>query len=232
MAVNFFLRVIRSTLEGRFFSLLAAILVYLAVGPILDKTIQFRFLFDIFFSTILLAGVFAVSQKKRSAVIALSLAIPALLAVWARELSGGIAIEIFSSSLSILFFGYTLIVLLAFILNSTRVTPDVIFAALIGYLLMGLMWASIYSLIDTITPGSFNVLQNWVENPRLVYLFFSYVTLTTLGYGDISPLTAPAYSFSILEAIIGQIYLTVLIARLVGMHITNPNGGSHNGSGR
>ena len=130
------------------------------------------------------------------------------------------------------FLSYTLIVLLSFLLKSKRVTPDVIYAALIGYLLMGLMWAGIYSLIDTITPGSFDVLHGWSENPRLVYLYFSYVTLTTLGYGDITPLTALAYSFSILEAIIGQIYLTVLVARLVGMHITNPNGGSPNGSDR
>jgi len=232
MPVKYIPQVIRNTLEGRFFSLLVAIIVYLVVGPVLDKTIEYRFFFDIFFSAILLAGIFAVSQKKRSTVIAFSLAIPTLLAVWTREYTGGIAIEIISSGLNFLFFSYTLIVLLAFILNSTMVTHNVIYAALIGYLLMGLMWASIYSLIDTITPGSFNVLQSWVEDPRLVYLYFSYVTLTTLGYGDISPLTAPAYSFSILEAIIGQIYLTVLIARLVGMHITNPNGGSHNGSGR
>ncbi len=232
MPVKFLPRVIRHTLEGRFLSLLAAILVYLAFGPVLEKTKEFKFFLDIFFSIILMAGIFAVSQKKRSTVIALSLAIPTLVAIWTREFSGGITIEVFSSALSIIFFSYTLIVLLSFLLKSKRVTPDVIYAALIGYLLMGLMWASIYSLIDTITPGSFSVLQGWTENPRLVHLYFSYVTLTTLGYGDISPLTAPAYSFSILEAIIGQIYLTVLVARLVGMHITNPNGGSHNGSDR
>ena len=209
-----------------------AILVYLAIGPVLGKTKEFKFFLDIFFSIILLAGIVAVSQKKRSTVVAFSLAIPTLLVVWARESTGGIAVEIISSALIILFFSYTLTVLLAFILNSTMVTRHVIYAALIGYLLMGLLWASIYSLIDTIMPGSFNVLQNWIEDPRLVHLYFSYVTLTTLGYGDISPLTAPAYSFSILEAIIGQIYLTVLIARLVAMHITHSDKGSRRGMDR
>ena len=232
MPVKFLPRVIHHTLEGRFLSLLAAILVYLAVGPVFENNKEFKFILDIFFSIILIAGIFAVSQKKRSTVIALSLAIPTLVAIWTRELTGGITIEVFSSALSVTFLSYTLIVLLSFLLKSKRVTPDVIYAALIGYLLMGLMWAGIYSLIDTITPGSFDVLHGWSENPRLVYLYFSYVTLTTLGYGDITPLTALAYSFSILEAIIGQIYLTVLVARLVGMHITNPNGGSPNGSDR
>ena len=232
MPVKLLPRVIRNTLEGRFLSLLAAILVYLAIGPVLDKTKEFKFFLDIFFSIILLAGIFAVSQKKRSTIIAFTLAIPSLMTVWLRELTGGIALEITSSVLTTLFFGYAVIVLLAFILNSTRVTHNVIYAALIGYLIMGLMWASIYSLIDTITPGSFKALQSSIDNPRLIYLYFSYVTLTTLGYGDISPLTAPAYSFSILEAIIGQIYLTVLIARLVAMHITHSDRGSRNGLDR
>jgi diacylglycerol kinase len=232
MPVKLLPRVIRNTLEGRFLSLLAAILVYLAIGPVLDKTKEFKFFLDIFFSIILLAGIFAVSQKKRSTIIAFTFAIPSLVTVWLRELTGGIALEITSSVLTTLFFGYAVIVLLAFILNSTRVTHNVIYAALIGYLIMGLMWASIYSLIDTITPGSFKALQSSIDNPRLIYLYFSYVTLTTLGYGDISPLTAPAYSFSILEAIIGQIYLTVLIARLVAMHITHSDRGSRNGLDR
>ena len=232
MPVKLLPRVIRNTLEGRFLSLLAAILVYLAIGPVLDKTKEFKFFLDIFFSIILLAGIFAVSQKKRSTIIAFTLAIPSIVTVWLRELTGGIALEITSSVLTTLFFGYAVIVLLAFILNNTRVTHNVIYAALIGYLIMGLMWASIYSLIDTITPGSFKALQSSIDNPRLIYLYFSYVTLTTLGYGDISPLTAPAYSFSILEAIIGQIYLTVLIARLVAMHITHSDRGSRNGLDR
>ncbi len=232
MPVKLLPRVIRNTLEGRFLSLLAAILVYLAIGPVLDKTKEFKFFLDIFFSIILLAGIFAVSQKKRSTIIAFTLAIPSLMTVWLRELTGGIALEITSSVFTTLFFGYAVIVLLAFILNSTRVTHNVIYAALIGYLIMGLMWASIYSLIDTITPGSFKALQSSIDNPRLIYLYFSYVTLTTLGYGDISPLTAPAYSFSILEAIIGQIYLTVLIARLVAMHIIHSDRGSRNGLDR
>jgi hypothetical protein len=232
MPVKLLPRVIRDTLEGRFLFLLVAILVYLAIGPVLDKTKEFKFFLDIFFSIILLAGIYAVSQKKRNTVIAFTLAIPSLLTVWLRELTGGIALEMTSSVLITLFFGYAVIVLLAFILNSTRVTHNVIYAALIGYLIMGLMWANIYSLIDTITPGSFKALQSSIDNPRLIYLYFSYVTLTTLGYGDISPLTAPAYSFSILEAIIGQIYLTVLIARLVAMHITHSDRGSRNGLDR
>ena len=224
--MRFLPQVIKHTLEGRFLYLLVAILVFLAVGPILTDMTGFRLILDIFFSAILLSAIYAVSQKKRDTVIAFALVIPTLVTFWMRDITSGVSFQIVSEVFGSLFFGFTIIVLVKFILKSPKITRHVIYAALIAYLLMGMMWASIYELIDTIEPGSFSLVQGWIDNPRLIYLYFSYVTLTTLGYGDITPLTAPAYSVSILEAIIGQIYITVLIARLVSMHI------SHSGKDR
>jgi hypothetical protein len=232
MPVKFLPRFFQNILEGRFSSLLIALIVYLTVGPILYEILELRFLLDIFFSAILLAGIYAVSQKRSHTAIAFTLAVPALLAVWLREITGSIVFEIAGSVLIILFLGYTLVRIISFLLDSRRVTRHVIYAALTGYLIMGLIWASIYSLIDATDPGSFDVVQGWIGSPRLVYLYFSFVTLTTLGYGDITPLTAPAYSFSILEATIGQIYLTVLVARLVGIHITHSDGSRQSDSGK
>ena len=219
--MKFVPKIFKHTLEGRFLYLLVTILIFLGVGPLLADLTGFRLLLDIFFSAILLTAIYAVSQNKRHTVIAFALAIPTLLTFWLRDFTSGAAMKIASEVLSGLFFGLTITVLVKFILKSPKITRHVIYAALIAYLLMGIMWASIYELIDIIEPGSFSLVQGWIDNPRLIYLYFSYVTLTTLGYGDVTPLTAPAYSISILEAIIGQIYITVLIARLVGMHITH-----------
>lgn len=230
--VKFVPKIIKHTLEGRFLYLLVTILIFLGVGPLLSDITGFRLLLDIFFSAILLSAIYAVSQKKRDTVIAFALAIPALLAFWLRDVTGGVALDVASEIFGSLFFGYTIIVLLNFILNSSKITRHVIHAALIGYLLMGMMWASIYQLVDTIAPGSFSLVQGWTDNPRLIYLYFSYVTLTTLGYGDITPLTAPAYSISIIEAIIGQIYITVLIARLVAIQISHSGKDRQSGSDR
>lgn len=232
MPVRFLPRFFQNILEGRFLSLLIALFVYLTVAPSLYRIPEFRILLDVFFSVILLAGIYAVSQKRSHTVIAFTLAVPALLAVWLRESTGNIVIEVAGSVLTILFLGYTVVRIISFLLESKRVTRHVIYAALTGYLIVGLMWASIYSLIDATAPGSFDVGQGWIDSPRLVYLYFSFVTLTTLGYGDITPLTPPAYSFSILEAAIGQIYLTVLVARLVGMHITRTDRKRQSDSGQ
>lgn len=70
---------------------------------------------------------------------------------------------------------------------------------------------------ETFQPGSFQMPQGTINQATFTY--YSYVTLTTLGYGDITPISTPARSLALLEAMMGQLYLAVLIARLVGIHI-------------
>ncbi len=89
--------------------------------------------------------------------------------------------------------------------------------------MIGIMWAGIYALLSKIDPSSFIIGSFERKDPNFIYAYYSFVTLTTLGYGDIAPMTDIAYSLAILEAIIGQLFLTVLIARLVALHITHSN---------
>lgn len=112
------------------------------------------------------------------------------------------------------------------VLFSGPIDWNKIVGAICIYLLMGLVWALCYLLIAQATPGAFNGLEQlpWYENFADVS-YYSYVTLTTLGYGDITPINAFARSLAYLEAATGQIYLTVLIASLVGIHITTSGKG-------
>ena len=68
-------------------------------------------------------------------------------------------------------------------------------------------------------PGSFAIPQGMGEETRFTFIYYSFVTITTLGYGDVTPVADVAKSFSFIEAVVGQIYLVVLVARLVGIHI-------------
>ena len=92
---------------------------------------------------------------------------------------------------------------------------------MVCFLLLGLCWAFIYALIEVLNPGSFSVASITTAGSSSAYTYFSFVTLTTLGYGDISPVAQVARSFAILEAITGQMYLAVLVARLVGTQIAH-----------
>jgi hypothetical protein len=136
-------------------------------------------------------------------------------------------------ALTFLILAFTTLTILSAILRNSQVTLETLKAAICVYLLFGLVWVFLFALIDEVHPHSFRVRR--IEStgsfdhppvsesfPRLIY--FSYATLTTLGYGDILPVSGPAQAFSYLEAIVGQLYLTVLIARLVGMHITQSSG--------
>lgn len=119
-----------------------------------------------------------------------------------------------------MFIGYAIYGLLRFILASEEVTREVLFAAVIIYLLMALMWSFAYMVLETLVSGSFNIPQSGFEVRQFAFLYYGFVTITTLGYGDITPLSHQAGALTILEAIVGQIYLVVLVAFLVGMFVS------------
>ena len=119
----------------------------------------------------------------------------------------------------ILFFGYISGIIVIHLFTEQEITPDLVVGSVCGYFLVGIMWAFVYAAIEIISPGSLHLPQEGYHDFSN-FSYYSFVTLTTLGYGDILPLTSPARNFAILEAIIGQIYLTVLVARLVGIHIS------------
>lgn len=103
------------------------------------------------------------------------------------------------------------------------VTLDTIAGAACVYMLIGVFWASAYALLEHLRPGSFVIPDDWrlpgnQFGPALV--FFSYVTLTTVGYGDIRPMGPAAGGMAVVEAIVGQLFLAITIARLVGQHLS------------
>jgi len=123
-------------------------------------------------------------------------------------------------------------VLVFFFLSCSLAVYDVLFGGVIDinrlvgagciYLLSGSMWGIVYFLLSVISPGSFDgiVGETWSEQLN-EFTYHSFVTLTTLGYGDIVPVAPVARTLTYLEAVLGQMYLTVLVAALVGMHIAN-----------
>ena len=117
----------------------------------------------------------------------------------------------------VLFFGFTTAVLLYHVLADREVTADTLYGAVCVYLLSGVMWASLYGLVELLQPHAFQA-SSGQGVTRSDLLFFSFVTLTTLGYGDITPVTSPARSLAVVEAVFGVLYNALLIARLVGLY--------------
>jgi len=104
----------------------------------------------------------------------------------------------------------------------TVVDVNKIIGAVCIYLMIGIIWAIFYFFLNVLKPGSFSGITTTAMQEQLSeFMYYSFVTLTTLGYGDIIPTEPLARTFSFLEAVLGQIYLTVLVAALVGMHISH-----------
>lgn len=199
--------------------LLAAILSMIIGSPFLDDVFHYAVIPDIFITLIFVLGIYAISQKKLYIYIALVLAIPMFISVWSFYLYKMPMLLVIGQLFGALFTGFVICLLINFIFNEKEITKEVIFAAVVVYLLMALMWTFAYQIMDYFHPGSFSGPES-ASRDHFQYLYFSFVTITTLGYGDIAPLTPKASSLVILEALTGQIYLVVLVAWLVGMHVS------------
>ncbi len=206
--------------EQRFLFLLISILLLLLISPLLKGLVHIKILLDIFFSMVFIFAVDAIRQDRKHLIIAIVLALPMLLVIWAGHFVEMYVLSITGNFFGITFFVYMIITILTHIFQQDRINREVIFAAVVVYLLMGVLWAFVYGAVEQIQPNSFSGIADAIGDKRFVFLYYSFVTLTTLGYGDISPITSVASSMAILEAIIGQLYLVVQIAWLVGLRVS------------
>jgi hypothetical protein len=203
---------------GRFFFLLISMVLMFALRPFLESFVRISYLMDIFFIVVFLSAVYAISQKRSTFILALVMALLIEILIWLGHLTDISSLRTIGNFLAILFIGYTATVILSYLFTEDEITSDVIMGAICVYFLIGLAWAFIFFTLELFQPGSFQMPQGQgIDLSHFSY--YSYVTLTTLGYGDITPISTQARSLALLEAIMGQLYLAILVARLVGIHI-------------
>jgi voltage-gated potassium channel len=184
-------------------------------------------LFRLVYTVIYFSALF--SMKKRSYYI-IGLFLFTLLVEWISGLFDLDIIRIISKGVNIIFFLIVVIMLIKQIATSRNVTPAVILGSLAGYLLLGLIYSIFVNIILVVDPGAFNVLlPNSSNNNEMmntsIPLYYSYVTLATVGYGDIVPLKPYTRSLATWIAITGQFYIAIIVALLVGKFASQQNSG-------
>jgi len=192
----------------------------LIIVPLADEFVRLRMLMDIFWSAIFIAVIYAVSQKKHHILVGVLLALPMLGSIWSRYFVQYSALEVVGGLCGAAFFIFAIIQILIFVYTQKEVTRDLIAGAAIVYLLMALAWSFLFGVVESLNPGSFSIPDIEGISTSRSFLYYSFVTITTLGYGDITPVTSLARSLCILEAVIGQLYLVVQVAWLVGVHVS------------
>jgi voltage-gated potassium channel Kch len=213
---------------GRFGVLLVALVAFLVVLPFFPGSGAGGALLRLGWSVVILAGLLTASRNRKALWIALVIAIPVLVLRWTADHSDLPALRIAEPLSSALFLAFTAGVILKSIFFERRVTLDEILGGVIVYLLIGVVWGQLHHALELAHPGAYLLgdvalvatASGADENPVLTFLYYSFTTLTTLGYGDIRPVTHAARMLSTSEALIGQLYVAILIARLVGSHIS------------
>jgi len=211
--------------------LLAALLALLVLYPLVEAFVLVRGLLDLTFTVVLLGALLSVGPHPMAVRLVGTLTVVALAGRWLPYLWEASSTPFSRFVPSAAVFAVSAGMLLVRTLQARRVTVATIAGALAVYLLMGLLWAHGYYLLDVASPEalSLGLSGEDVEQTRFgACVYFSYVTLTTLGYGDMAPISSVARSLAMTEAIAGQFYVAVLIARLVGIHaatVTRGDGG-------
>jgi voltage-gated potassium channel Kch len=207
----------------RFSWLLLALLVFLVIVPIADdlSIASKPVIRALGFSSIVLIGIWSLRGGGRLYYLGIFFVIAALVTnILAANLASPLYLYASFASL----FGFLLVAIaytLGHVARGTDINVNRLIGAVCIYLLLGVIWAVAYTAIEIIAPGSFKGFaptlgRGWDSE----WLYFSFVTMTTLGYGDISPVSATAKVLAYFQAVFGQFYIAILVAGLVSGFIS------------
>lgn len=204
-------------------SQVALILVY----PLLGEYWSINFLLGAFLVLALYGGISVTLSKPSEMWIAIALGLIFVGSYWLGEALEHHGFRVWGRLWGTAFFWFVAVIMTRHVFfKQSRVDTDLIFGAVSIYLLIGSGFGELFGALAVADPGSFNGVDFDGDNDKLArsMSYFSFVTLTTLGYGDITPAVYHVKVVAYVEAIVGQLYLAILVARLVGTYIAQ----SHN----
>ena len=221
--------------KKRFFSedhiyrdLTIGLVLFFALSPVLDWMSVSPKLQNYMVVALLLFALFEITRRASDVWIGLALGLPAIIAsVYNAETPNTPTINLAPTILAGLFIGFLIWRILKDVSVGSRITSERVYGAVCAYLLIGFLFADLYGFIALVDENAFSVSANiearWAEENYQgageLLNYFSFVTMTTLGYGDIAPVSPAARTLAWMQALVGQLYLAITIAGLVGIHI-------------
>ena len=200
--------------------LLVALTLLFFFFPFVEEVEGGDIIVSILLSLVLLCAVLAVADRKGALVIAIALAIPAIAGRWISHFRPDLVPPPVFLTAGLVLIAFVVANLLRFVLRAPSVNMDVLCASISAYLMLGLLWTVAYWLVDQLTPGAFafNTNEGRQSIGGFNAFYFSFITLSTVGYGDITPVSKVARMLAAMEAMTGLLYVAVLIARLVAIY--------------
>lgn len=207
--------------RGRHYAtLFYSLIITLAWGPLILLLHLKMHVIEVFLGFNLLAAIFPISRRKQRYILFVALLTAGILRtpVLSHHVPGMDSINL---TIQICVAMLAAVAALRFAMSGSAVSSEHIYAALSTYVLAGVFAGVFYSVMEHIWPGSFAIVGQSAHGQLLpsTATYFSFVTLATLGYGDVVPISEAARSLVVFEAIAGQLYLAVMVARLVSLYV-------------
>ena len=201
--------------------LLVALALLFLSFPFVEEVKGGGIIVSVLLSLVLISAVIAVANRGLTLVVAVLLMIPAVAGRWINHFRPDLVPPAVFLVSGLVLVAFVVVNLLSFVLRAPSVNTEVLCASISAYLMLGLIFTMAYWLVDQLTPGgafSFNTNAGKQSMNGFNAFYFSFITLSTVGYGDITPLSRIARWLAALEAMTGLLYVTVLIARLVSLY--------------
>jgi len=227
--VSYFRRRMRIRIDSHFwradwhlsFLLGLLLLMIFVIYPMSGRSFLVSPALQLFFSLILISGVAVVAKSTTARGLAAGLAIGTAAIGWTAMYVRIGWLTFVGMTLWITFFAILTAVILARVFDQGDITFHRIQGAIAAYLLLGVIWAGCYRMVMYLDPGAFNLAVGDEDAAMSRLVYFSFATLTTVGYGDVTALNVAARSLAMLEALTGQLFPAVLIARLISMEVSH-----------
>lgn len=195
--------------------LLIALAILFVASPFIQELPSAKVIQRFLIAVVFLSALFAVADR-RSLLVGSLLAGTAILGQWVGFFIPAVAS--YSLLPAIAFLIFVIARVLTYILAATEVDNETLCACLSGFLMIGLLWATGYILLGQVDPKAFGFTAPGQTMDGFEAFYFSFVTLSTIGYGDITPVSRVAKMLCVMEAITGMFYVAVLVARLVSIY--------------
>jgi voltage-gated potassium channel len=212
--------------QNNFSYLLIALLLLLVAPPVLETLLGWTgpIIRAVPYALVLVMGVWSLRMTRKWSHVVVALAVIGIVLEVLHAVNNHIAFTYLTLSSFLLFLLLCTFLVLRQILTGTQVDLNRIAGAFCAYLMLGFIWSVAYMILFAMDQGSFRGLPQIGDDLRLMDLqYFSFVTMTTLGYGDVVPVSYIARALAAVEAVIGQFYLAVLVAALVGAYVAETN---------
>ena len=205
--------------------LLGALGLLFFTSPFVEDLKHGHLVEGLLMTLVLVSSVMAVGGRRRTLIMAGLLVTPVLLGKWANHLRPDLVPVEFFLLCQLVFLVFVAVNLLRFILRAPHVNSEVLCAGIAGYLIVGLLWNVAYQLVSLATPNAFSFTTGPANQGTMdgfTACYFSFATLTTIGYGDIIPASKAARMLAVMEAMTGIFYIAVVISRLVALYSSRP----------